>query len=228
MHPHDERPYSFCPMCGGDLEPRASSRPSPSGSCACGAGSCSTSTRRWRSARSSATTAAASCWCGARSSPATASGSFPAATWTAASWCTDAAVREAREEAGLDVRLDHLINIYSYPGRAPVIIVYAASIVGGTLCGDDEGLEARFFEAARDPVGRAGVSQHPRRAAGVPGRAWSSGAELEPMATFVVAHGAWSAGWAWKKMRPRLRERGHEHLDAHLHRARRAGASRVT
>jgi pimeloyl-ACP methyl ester carboxylesterase len=30
------------------------------------------------------------------------------------------------------------------------------------------------------------------------------------MATFLVAHGAWSAGWAWKKMRPRLRERGHE------------------
>ena len=23
MHPHDERPYSFCPMCGGELEPRA-------------------------------------------------------------------------------------------------------------------------------------------------------------------------------------------------------------
>jgi pimeloyl-ACP methyl ester carboxylesterase len=30
------------------------------------------------------------------------------------------------------------------------------------------------------------------------------------MATFVIAHGAWSAGWAWKKMRPRLAERGHE------------------
>ena len=30
------------------------------------------------------------------------------------------------------------------------------------------------------------------------------------MATFVVAHGAWSAGWAWKKMRPLLRECGHE------------------
>jgi len=30
------------------------------------------------------------------------------------------------------------------------------------------------------------------------------------MAIFVVAHGAWSAGWAWKKMRPLLRERGHE------------------
>ncbi|HXD99103.1 MAG TPA: alpha/beta hydrolase [Candidatus Acidoferrum sp.] len=29
------------------------------------------------------------------------------------------------------------------------------------------------------------------------------------MATFLVAHGAWSAGWAWKKMRPLLQERGH-------------------
>jgi pimeloyl-ACP methyl ester carboxylesterase len=27
---------------------------------------------------------------------------------------------------------------------------------------------------------------------------------------FVVAHGAWSAGWAWKKMRPLLRAAGHE------------------
>lgn len=30
------------------------------------------------------------------------------------------------------------------------------------------------------------------------------------MATFLVAHGAWSAGWAWKKMRPQMRARGHE------------------
>ena len=30
------------------------------------------------------------------------------------------------------------------------------------------------------------------------------------MATLLVAHGAWSAGWAWKKMRPLLRARGHE------------------
>jgi pimeloyl-ACP methyl ester carboxylesterase len=30
------------------------------------------------------------------------------------------------------------------------------------------------------------------------------------MATFVVVHGAWSAAWAWRKMRPLLRARGHE------------------
>lgn len=29
------------------------------------------------------------------------------------------------------------------------------------------------------------------------------------MPTFVVAHGAWSAGWAWKKMHPLLAARGH-------------------
>jgi ADP-ribose pyrophosphatase YjhB (NUDIX family) len=63
----------------------------------------------------------------------------------------DAAVREAREEAGLQVRLERLINVYSYPGRAPVVIVYSATIVGGTLMVDDEGLEARFFHAGEIP-----------------------------------------------------------------------------
>jgi pimeloyl-ACP methyl ester carboxylesterase len=29
------------------------------------------------------------------------------------------------------------------------------------------------------------------------------------MATFVVAHGAWSAGWGWKKMHPLMTARGH-------------------
>ncbi|MGP0088805.1 MAG: alpha/beta fold hydrolase [Xanthobacteraceae bacterium] len=32
------------------------------------------------------------------------------------------------------------------------------------------------------------------------------------MATILVAHGAWSAGWAWKKMRPLVRATGHELL----------------
>ena len=30
------------------------------------------------------------------------------------------------------------------------------------------------------------------------------------MTTFVVAHGAWSSAWVWKKMRPLLRAAGHE------------------
>lgn len=61
----------------------------------------------------------------------------------------DAAVREAREEAGLDVRIDALLNIYSYPGVVPIIIVYVATRVGGELCYDDECLEVALF-AERD------------------------------------------------------------------------------
>ena len=56
-----------------------------------------------------------------------------------------AAVREAREETGLDIQIDQLVNVYSYPGRAPVIIVYTATMTGGRLACDDESLEARFF-----------------------------------------------------------------------------------
>jgi len=62
-----------------------------------------------------------------------------------------AAVREAREETGLDVRLDGLVDIYSYAGHVPVIIVYAATVIGGCLGCDDEGLEARFFEPGEIP-----------------------------------------------------------------------------
>lgn len=62
-----------------------------------------------------------------------------------------AAIREAREECGLEVRLDGLVNIYSYAGRAPVIVVYAATATGGTLCADDECLETAEFDTASLP-----------------------------------------------------------------------------
>jgi len=64
---------------------------------------------------------------------------------------TAAAIREAREESGLDVRIDGLVNIYSYGGYAPIIIVYAATCLGGTLCGDEECLETRLFTADQIP-----------------------------------------------------------------------------
>jgi 8-oxo-dGTP diphosphatase len=62
-----------------------------------------------------------------------------------------AAMREAREESGLEVRLDGLVNIYSYPDAAVIVIVYAATALGGELCGDDECLEARLFEPGELP-----------------------------------------------------------------------------
>lgn len=64
---------------------------------------------------------------------------------------TVAAIREAREESGLDVRLDGLVSIYSYPSRPMIIIVYAASVVSGELCSDEESLEARLFSPDEIP-----------------------------------------------------------------------------
>ena len=64
-----------------------------------------------------------------------------------------AAVREAREECGLDVRLDGLVDIYSYSGGTPIVIVFAASLVGGDLAVDEEGLEAGWFAPGDVPWG---------------------------------------------------------------------------
>ena len=51
-------------------------------------------------------------------------------------------MRETFEETGLKVDLAGLLNVYSYPG-APVIIVYRAIVVGGTLtiCAENDRLE---------------------------------------------------------------------------------------
>jgi ADP-ribose pyrophosphatase YjhB (NUDIX family) len=62
-----------------------------------------------------------------------------------------AAAREAWEEARLRVRIEGLVNIYSYRGRVPVIIVYAATSVGGELRAEDESLEAEWFSESNLP-----------------------------------------------------------------------------
>ena len=63
----------------------------------------------------------------------------------------EAARREALEECGIVIRLDALVGIYSYAGRTPVVIVYAATWMGGDLVHDDESLEARVFARADVP-----------------------------------------------------------------------------
>ena len=57
---------------------------------------------------------------------------------------TDAAVRETFEETGLRVQLTGLHNVYTYPG-APVIIVYRATVLDGTLttCAENDCVEWR-------------------------------------------------------------------------------------
>ena len=148
MHSHDDTPpYRFCPVCGSPLEPRVLKITEPKRlvctNHACGfvfyldpkiavgtiirvAGDRIVLVKR-------------------AIEPGYGKWVFPGGYVDRGEEITLAALREAREEAGLDIRLDHLVNIYSYAGRAPVIIVYAATMIGGALAVDDEGLEAREF-----------------------------------------------------------------------------------
>ncbi|HSP92407.1 MAG TPA: NUDIX domain-containing protein, partial [Vicinamibacterales bacterium] len=64
----------------------------------------------------------------------------------------DAAIREAREECGLEVELDELVSLHSYRGKTPIVIVWAARAVGGELkVADEESLEVRTFTAENVP-----------------------------------------------------------------------------
>jgi ADP-ribose pyrophosphatase YjhB (NUDIX family) len=66
----------------------------------------------------------------------------------------EAAVREAREECGLEVELERLVSLHSYSGKTPVVIVWAAKAVGGELkVADEESLEVRTFRAETIPWG---------------------------------------------------------------------------
>jgi ADP-ribose pyrophosphatase YjhB (NUDIX family) len=45
---------------------------------------------------------------------------------------SEAAVREAKEEAGVDVRSGSLLGVYSFPENPIVLIVYTGDVIGGT------------------------------------------------------------------------------------------------
>ncbi len=152
LHPHDDtHAYRFCPRCGGSLERRLvkSTEPERPVCTACGfvfyldpkiaVGTIiATAENRLVLVRRAI-------------EPGYGKWVFPGGYVDRGEPLTVAALREAREECGLEVRLDSLVNIYSYPGRAPVIVVYAATALSGSLCIDDESLETAEFEPSAIP-----------------------------------------------------------------------------
>lgn len=153
MHSHDlTPPYRFCPVCGQPLEPRVLKSTEPK-RLVCVSQSCGFvfyldpkiavgTVIRLADERIVLVRRAIE--------PGYGKWVFPGGYVDRGEEITLAAIREAREESGLEVKIDHLINIYSYAGRTPIIVVYAATCLGGELAVDEEGLEAHAF--AKDAI----------------------------------------------------------------------------
>ncbi len=149
MHSHDAMPpYRFCPVCGSALEPRVLKITEPKRlvctNAACGFVfylnpkiAVGTIIRVAGTDRIILVKRAIE--------PGYGKWVFPGGFVDRGEEVTMAAIREAREESGLDVRIDHLVDIYSYAGATPIIIVYAATVLGGELATDDENSEVREF-----------------------------------------------------------------------------------
>jgi len=74
----------------------------------------------------------------------------------------ECAIREMKEETGLDIEVGPLVGVYSEPSRDPRLIIAAAYLVrrkGGELKGGDDAAEARWFPLDGMPPL---MSDHPR------------------------------------------------------------------
>lgn len=145
MLPQDERPYSFCPLCGGDLDLRSLKPSEPDRLVCIGCGFVFYQDPKVAVGTIISTADNELVLVRRAIEPGYGKWVFPGGFVDRGEAVLAAAVREAREEVGLDIRIDRLLNVYSYPGVAPVIIVYLASLISGTLECDDEGLEAKWF-----------------------------------------------------------------------------------
>jgi 8-oxo-dGTP diphosphatase len=63
----------------------------------------------------------------------------------------EAVVRETMEETHLNIRVNRLLNVYSYRGRQTVVLAYLTEYISGELAAGDETLEARIFGPAEIP-----------------------------------------------------------------------------
>ena len=63
----------------------------------------------------------------------------------------EAAIREVKEETGLDVRLRRVAGLYSKPGEGGLAVCFEGEVVGGTLKADHEIIECCYFPYDRIP-----------------------------------------------------------------------------
>jgi len=62
-----------------------------------------------------------------------------------------AAIREAREETGLDVVVNKLIGVYSKPEQGDTVLLFLCSVVSGELTLNDEARDIKYFDLNHFP-----------------------------------------------------------------------------
>ncbi len=71
--------------------------------------------------------------------------SFPSGFIDSGEVLEEGAVRETKEETGLDVRIERLLGAYSHPGERVIFLAYAARVTGGRIEVGAECQDVRFF-----------------------------------------------------------------------------------
>ena len=77
--------------------------------------------------------------------PAMGHWSFPSGYVDRGEQVEKAAIREVKEETGLEARLDRMIGLYSSDGSPVVLAVYAGTVVGGSLKAGGDATDAALF-----------------------------------------------------------------------------------
>lgn len=83
--------------------------------------------------------------------PALGSWTYPGGYVDLGETVPEAAIRETYEETRLRVRLDGLLNIYSYANSGIVLVAYRSTVVGGTAQATLESQEVRSFSLEEIP-----------------------------------------------------------------------------
>jgi 8-oxo-dGTP diphosphatase len=83
--------------------------------------------------------------------PASGNWSFPGGYVDLGERVPDAAIREAYEETLLKIRIDSLLNIYSYADVGIVLVVYCATVIGGEAGITPESQEVKAFHLDEIP-----------------------------------------------------------------------------